>query len=274
MSPILLHLLILWAVIAVVLIVIFTIHSRGRPFKGLRYAGIFGFVGAAFGVIIGMTTFFASQHYSNVSQAAAREATAVGDVAAMSGSFPQRDGAAIRAQLYCYASDVINDEWPRNSDKGSPTVEGRERALYVLLLNVGRQNPKPSSWYSTALSSSITVGEQRQDRLLQSSPQIPVPLWILLFAGAALIVVFAFFFHLEGRGQLFGMTVAVILMLTAVVAVLAGLDSPTEGPFGQKPDAMTSVRAGLAKDLPPAALNAKAFCAKLPVPANEPAALL
>jgi len=274
MSTILVHLLILWGVIAVVLGVILTIHRRGRPLAGLRYAGIFGFVGAAFGVIIGMTTFFASQHYSSMQQAAEREATALGDVAALSGAFPHREGDALRAQLYCYATDVINDEWRRNSDRGSPAVEGRERAVYALLLQVGRLNPKPYNWYTTALSTSLTVGEQRQDRLLESSPQIPVPLWILLYAGAAIIVVFAFFFHLEGRGQLVGMNIAVFLMLTAVVAVLAGLDSPTEAPFGQSPDAMKAERALLAKDLPPPARDAKPFCASLPVPAGEPAALL
>jgi hypothetical protein len=177
-------------------------------------------------------------------------------------------------QLYCYATDVLNDEWPKASDRGAPAVEGRERAVYVLLLRVGHGNPKPYNWYTTALSSSLTVGEQRQDRLLQTSAQIPVPLWMLLYAGAAIIVVFAFFFHLEGRGQLFGMLLAVSLSLTAVVAVLAGLDSPTEGPFGLKPEAMKAEQVALAKDLPPAARTAKAFCARLPVPPGEPAALL
>jgi hypothetical protein len=272
-DPVLAHLLILWAVVAVVLGVILSIR-KGREVTGLRYAGIFGFVGAAFGVIIGMTTFFASQHFSNVSQSAEREANAVGVVAAMSGAFPPSQGRPMRAQLFCYATDVIEDEWQRSNDKGSPAVAGRERAGYVLLLDVGRGNPKPYNWYSTALSSSVTVGQERQDRLLQSSPQIPVPLWILLYAGAALIVVFAFFFHLESRGQLIGMNVAVFLMLTAVVAVLAGLDAPTKGPFGQEPDAMKSEQAGLALDLPPAAgKNPKAFCEKLSYPANEPSAL-
>ncbi len=273
-DPVLAHLLILWAVVALVVVVILMIR-KGREVTGLRYAGIFGFVGAAFGVIIGMTTFFASQHFANVNQSAEREANAVGVVAAMSGAFPPSQGRPIRAQLFCYATDVIEDEWQRSNDKGSPAVAGRERALYVLLLEVGRGNPKPYNWYSTALSSSLTIGQERQDRLLQSSPQIPVPLWILLYAGAALIIVFAFFFHLESRGQLIGMNVAVFLMLTAVVAVLAGLDAPTKGPFGQEPDAMKSVQAGLAVDLPPAAgKNPKAFCEKLSYPANEPGALL
>src|SRR5690242_6083000 len=45
-------------------------------------------------------------------------------------------------------------------------------------------------------------------------------------------------------------------------------------PFGQGPDAMKTVRAGLALDLSPAAgKDPKAFCARLPYPPNEPAAL-
>jgi hypothetical protein len=63
-------------------------------------------------------------------------------------------------------------------------------------------------------------------------------------------------------------------VLTAIVAVLAGLDLPTNGPLGLKPDAMSTVRAGLALDLPPAAGDARSFCARLPVGPGEPAALL
>jgi hypothetical protein len=77
-NSVLLHLLILWAVVAVVLAAIYGSRRGGIEFEGLKYAGIFGFVGAAFGVVIGMTTFFASQHYAEVRQAAEHEATALG----------------------------------------------------------------------------------------------------------------------------------------------------------------------------------------------------
>jgi hypothetical protein len=273
MNSVLAHILILWAVLGVTLGVTLMLHRRGTLGR-LPYAGVFGFVGAAFGVVIGMTTFFASQHYADVRAAAEREATALGDVAALTGSFKPAEGLLIREQLYCYATDVIDLEWPRNSDVGSPAVEGRQRALYVLLLRVGHQNPKPDSWYSRALNSSFDAGDQHQSRLLLSSPQIPIPLWILIYLGAAIILLFTFFFHLETRRQLIGMHVAVIFMLTAVVGVLAGLDSPTEGPFGLKPHAMSSVRALLVQDVPPAArANPATYCQKLPVPKREPSVL-
>jgi hypothetical protein len=273
MNPVLAHILILWAVLGVTLAATMTLHRRGSLGR-LPYAGVFGFVGAAFGVVIGMTTFFASQHYADVRAAAEREATALGDVAALTGSFKPAEGLLIRDQLYCYATDVIDIEWGTSSDVGSPVVQGRQRALYVLLLRVGHQNPKPDSWYSRALNSAFDAGDQRQSRLLLSSAQIPVPLWILIYLGAAIILTFTFFFHLDGRRQLIGMHVAVILMLTAVVGVLAGLDSPTEGPFGLKPHAMTTVQELLGEDVPPAArANPTVYCQKLPVPKREPSVL-
>jgi hypothetical protein len=194
MNSVLLHLLILWAVIAVVLATIFIVTRRGVKFQGLRYAGIFGFVGAAFGVVIGMTP-------------------------------------------------------------SSP------------------RSTHPESWYSDALRASLDAGEQRQDRLLLTQPQIPTPLWILIYVGAALIVVFAFFFDLSSRTQLAGMVLAVTLMLTAVLGVLAGLDSPTEEPFGLEPKAMEAERALLAVDVDTHGQSPAAFCAALPVPKTEPSSL-
>jgi hypothetical protein len=272
-NDVLLHLLILWLVLGAMLAAIFIVKRRGVEFEGLRYAGIFGFVGAAFGVVIGMTTFFASEHYSSVRQAAEHEATALGDVVALSGSLSAREGHLLRQQTFCYATDVIDPEWSRTDGVGSPSVEGRERAAYVLLLKVGRGNPEPETWYSDALRAALDVGEQRQDRLLLSESQIPTPLWILIYVGSAIIVLFAFFFHLENRRQLIGMLVAVILMLTAVVGVLAGLDAPTEEPFGLDPVAMEPERELIAQDVDTGGQSASEFCTALPAPRVEPQSL-
>jgi hypothetical protein len=258
------HLLILWGVIGVVLGGVFLAKRLGVKFEGLKYAGIFGFVGAAFGVVIGMTTFFASEHYGTFRDTAQKEATALGDMAVMTGPFPVREGQLIREQIYCYATDVIEKEWTRTDGTGSQVIEGREGVVYRLLLAVGQSNPEPENWYSQAVRSSLDVGEARQDRLLLSQPRIPVMLWGLLYLGASLIVLFAFFFHLENSRQLVGMLAAVIVMLSAVTAVLAGLDSPTESPFGLKPHAMRAERALLAKDVGVAPEEAVPFCSKLP----------
>ncbi|MGZ8512476.1 MAG: bestrophin-like domain [Candidatus Limnocylindria bacterium] len=270
MSHVLLHLLILYALVAVVLVGVLIAKRAGVRFEGLKYAGIFGFIGASFGVVIGMTTFFASEHYANMRDTAQKEASAMGVVDVMTGSFPPREGKLIRIQLYCSATEIIDHEWTVTNGQGSPEVTRRESYGYVLLLKVGQDPPKPENWYSQATSSGIEAGTARQERLLLAEARIPAILWFLLYVGAGLIVLFAFFFHLSSRPQLAGMLIAVILMLSAVTAVLVALDYPTESPFGLEPTAIQHEQALIGPDVGVGDQSPSAFCAEHPVPKSVP----
>src|SRR4051812_7323434 len=158
MGSILLHLLILWAVSFAVVGTIYVLARRGIKLKPLKYAGIFGFVGAAFGVVIGLTTFFASNHFSDFRLAAQTEATDISQVFALSGSFPVREGVILRRQLYCYSTDVIDHEWTSTNGEGSPVVDARQQAAYFILLRVGRGHPDPTAWYSDAMGAALEAG--------------------------------------------------------------------------------------------------------------------
>jgi hypothetical protein len=268
MSSVLLHLLILSAVIVAAIAALRMAPRLGLQFDALPFAGVFGFVGAAFGIVLGMTTFFASQHYAGFRQAAQSEATSLGNAAAMSGAFPRGSGDAVRRQIYCYATDVIEQEWPHmaSDNHGLPIVEARQAAAYIVLLRVGRGDPRPTTWYSNAVGASLRAGENRQHRLLLSQPQIPEMLWILIYVGAALTILFTFFFHLKSRRQLAGMMAAVIVMLTAIVAALATLDAPTQGPLGLQPDAMRAEQRLLADTISPRPKDPARYCRAVPTP--------
>jgi hypothetical protein len=271
LNPILLHVLILWGVIAATLGTLWVLSRLGVSLKALPYAGVFGFIGAAFGIVIGLTTFFASQHYAAVRTAAQDEATNVAEVVAMSGAFPTEAQSSIRSQSYCYVTDVIDDEWPRmrnGDEQGSPQVDGRARGLYEALLRVGQPSPpEPTTWYSNAVSSALDASHNRHERLLLGAKaQIPAAMWALIYVGAALMVLFAFFFHKDSRAQLVWMTVAVVAMLTVLVGVLAGLDHPTRGPFGVGPDAMRTEQAHLTEAFGHGITDPSAFCRRVPVP--------
>jgi drug/metabolite transporter (DMT)-like permease len=254
MNSVLLHVLILWAVLAAALGLLWLFRALGVSLAPLPYAGVFGFIGAAFGVVLGLTVFFASQHYMTVRTAAQGEATQLATVSAMSGAFPARAGSLVRRDVYCYVTDVIDDEWPAmegGDERGSSKVDARLGALYGELLEVGRPKaPEPSTWYSSAVSAAVTAAQERGQRLLLGArAQIPDAMWVLIYFGAALMVGFALFFHMQSRRQLVWMTVAVIIMLTVLTGVLAALDHPTQRPFGIGPDAMRILQPRLSKGL-------------------------
>jgi hypothetical protein len=117
------------------------------------------------------------------------------------------------------------------------------------------------------MGAALDTGVQRQDRLLLAEPHIPTLLWLLIYVGAGVIVVFSFFFHITSRKQFLWMLAAVVLMLSAVVGVLAGLDSPTQAIFGLDPTAMERQRDVIGADANPTGENPTVFCASVPTPA-------
>jgi hypothetical protein len=268
MNAVVVQVLILWAVLAAALGTLWLLKLCGVGLAQLRNAGVFGFIGAALGIVIGLTTFFASQHYASVRTAEQQEATKLATLVAMSGSFPARSGLFVRREIYCYVTDIIDREWPamqRGDERGSPQVDGRLQALYQELLRVGRMNPQPSTWYSNAVTAGIEAGQDRGTRLLLGARgQIPNALWGLIYFGAGLMAVFAVFFHVESRHQLIWMTVAVVVMLTVLTGVLAGLDHPSQRPFGVGPNAMRVLQVRLADVLGLRGTNPLEFCRTVP----------
>jgi hypothetical protein len=268
MSAVVVQVLILWAVLAAALGTLWLLKRLGVALAPLPYAGVFGFIGAAFGIVIGLTTFFASQHYASVRTAEQMEATQLATLVAMSGSFPARSGLFVQRETYCYVTDIIDREWPamqRGDEQGSPQVDGRLQALYQELLRVGRMNPQPSTWYSNAVTAGIYVGQDRAKRLLLGARgQIPYALWGLIYFGAGLMAVFAVFFHMGSRRQLVWMTVAVVVMLSVLTGVIAGLDHPSQRPFGLSPNAMRVLQVRLADGLGLGGTDPLVFCRAVP----------
>ena len=268
MSAVVVQVLILWAVLAAALGTLWLLKLCGVGLAPLQNAGVFGFIGSALGVVIGLTTFFASQHYAAVRSAEQTEATKLATLVAMSGSFPARSGMFVRRETYCYVTDIIDWEWPamqRGDEHGSPQVDGRLQVLYQELLRVGRMNPQPSTWYSNAVTAGIDATQDRGTRLLLGARgQIPDALWGLIYFGAGLMAVFAVFFHMQNRHHLIWMTLAVLVILTVLIGAIAGLDHPAQRPFGLGPNAMRILQVRLADRLGLGGTNPLVFCRTVP----------
>jgi hypothetical protein len=267
MGPVFGYVLILWAVVVVAGLVIFVVRRLGWM-GSLSTEVAVGFIGGAYGILLGLLTFHGLQHVNSFRDTAQDEAAEIAQASALTGAFPPREGAAARRQLYCYASDVIDRDWPAMAQgvkKGAPIVERRESALYGILLQVGRGNARPANWYDKALAASLQAGKDRLRRLLLSQRQIPAGMWALIYIGAMLMLVLIAWYHSSSRRQATAMLGASILMLTAIVAVLAGFDAPANAPFEVKPAAMEQTR-----DLMGAQIGAIAdptgFCRALPAP--------
>jgi hypothetical protein len=274
------HILILWAVIAATVAVIGVI-ARRRTLHPPHGSGAIRFSAAAFGVILGLTTFFATGQVSSLTEAAQDEASSVGDLVIASGPFPLPIGTEVRRQAFCYANDVVEDDWPAMKDGhefGARSVEARESAIYVAVLRAAHTHPEPST-LNTAVSSGLELGRQRERRLLLNQPQIPTELWVLIYVGSVIIFIFVFFDQIgygdkrASRGERVWTSLGVVLMLSAVIGVLAHLDRPTADPFGLQPKAMRHELQVLAGSIKGDTSDPEAFCRTVPVPRQPPVTL-
>src|SRR3954447_5702025 len=187
MSSALGYVLILWGVVAGAGAVIFVLRRTGVMAEPPRTIAGINIIGASYGLVLGLMTFFASQHQSAFRDAAQDEATAVAQGYVMVRSVPAGDVRVARSQEYCYAEDVIDREWPemgRGNAKGDPAVDAREAALYGILLRAGLDTPRPRVWYQNAVSTALDAGQDRLKRLQQSERQIPDGIWVLIYFGA------------------------------------------------------------------------------------------
>jgi len=265
MGSVLGYVLILWGAVVVAGAVVLVLRRTGVMDAPPRTIAGVNLIGGAYGVVLGLMTFFASQHQSNFRGAAQDEATALGQGFVMAASMPPRDARAARSQEYCYAQAVIDREWPlmgRGDARGAPVIEAREASVYTILHRVGLDQPRPKVWYQNAVSAALDTGRDRLKRLQLSEREIPDGIWVLIYFGAVLLLVVIAWYHFTMRKQGIALLTITVLMLTAVVAVLSGLDTPARGAFKIEPTAMKQVRDLMGKDL--GVRNPTAFCAALP----------
>src|SRR6266511_3031476 len=157
MGSVLGYVLILWGAVVVAGAVVYALRRTGVMAEPPRTIAGINLIGASYGLVLGLMTFFATQHQSAFRETAQDEATAVAQGYVMARSLPSSgEVRSARSQEYCYAEDVIEREWPemgRGNEKGDPAVNAREGALYSILLRAGLDTPKPRVWYQNAVSS-------------------------------------------------------------------------------------------------------------------------
>jgi hypothetical protein len=111
MGAVVVHILILWAVIAIGLL-------AARLHRGLRTepkSGEFGasltFIASTFGLLLGLLVVFATTHYSNTRTETQTEATAIVALFDGLGGLPAAVGQPVQHEVVCYARSVAADDW-------------------------------------------------------------------------------------------------------------------------------------------------------------------
>jgi amino acid transporter len=218
-------------------------RAPGSFFKDpIPAAAVYTVVGTAYMVIVAFVFFVAFESYGGAKADAEEEATATLAMYHATLPFSPDARARVQGQLICYAREVIENEWPAMRDgKTSQVVDARVRGMEESASGIEVEGDKQIAAYEHWFALHEERRKGRQGRIAQASGLVPPVLWLILIAGAIVVVAGVGFFadSREPRVTQAAMMVAIVVIVVSGLLLVRFLDRPYEDRSGSiKPTAM------------------------------------
>jgi NADH:ubiquinone oxidoreductase subunit 6 (subunit J) len=223
------HVLILWGAMAVAAALAVVVHRRRTRDEAPEYQSALTFVGAAYGLLLGLLVVFAVGHFNDVRHESQREASSLVALYDTVGVYPPETRHPVRHNVVCYMRSIVDDEWPsmeRGNDTEAPRTLRFGDRLRADIRNLPIDDQKQGSTYGRAATLITDAGQSRQQLLFFTEPEIPTALWVVIYVGASLVFLLLVV-HYASRpaGRVVALGSAAVLM-TVVISVLGMLDQP------------------------------------------------
>lgn len=161
----------------------FTDSSRG--------AGTFGVLGTMFSVVLAFVIFLALESYQRARAESSVEAVAVTELHSVAGAFSEPERGRLQGGLVCYARAVVDDEWPAmREERDSDLVEFWIERLHRQITAAQPRGPRQEAAYAQWFDEEAVRRDGRRGRLAEATPFVPLPLWVVLGLGAALLIAY------------------------------------------------------------------------------------
>jgi hypothetical protein len=209
-----------------------------------RAAGIFGFLGTTFSVLLAFVIFLALETYTNARSEAAHEADAVLEQFEIAQLFSNDDKEALQGMIICYGRSVIADEWRLMRDgRRSALVSGWVLAIEHRIDAAQVEGIRQGTGFEKFFEETIEREDGRRGRLQEASGVVPSPMWLMLILGAACLFTHLLLFADSGERVLVQTTQigTVTALLVASLLLVNFLDHPyRRGPGSINPTSMQS----------------------------------
>ncbi|HEY6625055.1 MAG TPA: hypothetical protein VIX85_14550 [Acidimicrobiales bacterium] len=235
------HVLILWGVFAAAAALALVLHRRRATEEAPEYQSSLTFVGASYGLLLGLLVVFAVGHFNDVQSVSQQEASSLVSLYDTVGVYPTQTSDHIRHDLVCYMRSIVQDEWPsmeRGSPLEAPRTLGFGDQLRADLRTLPSSNPQQGSAYGRSASLISDASASRQRLLFFTQPRIPAALWVVIYAGAFLVALLLVGHYVTRPVGRISSLATVAVLMTVVVGVLAMLDQPYGLGVHAQPDQM------------------------------------
>lgn len=203
---------------------------------------ILAVVGVVYAVLLAFVVVVTWQQFEDARTATDTEAAQIAGLYRTSVAFPA-GGARMRSALRAYTRSVVDDEWPEMAEhhRESRRTDVALVRVWAALRAVRPRGTSQEMFYQEAVTRLVDTSELRQNRVLRSGTQLPVPVWVVLIAGAAISVGFTYFFGVQSFVAQALMVGALAAITGLVLFLILSLDLPFTGDVGVGPTPMEEV---------------------------------
>jgi hypothetical protein len=204
----------------------------------------FATVGVLYAVLLAFVIIVVWEKFTNAELEVVHEAGAAENIYRLSQGLGDTTGADLRNAVAAYLKTAIADDWPA-MDSGVPGASTSTKqaldAVYTMLSVVNDQANR--AIVSEIFRQLDRMTESRRARLIAAEGAVPNVIWLVLLGGAAVTIVFTFFFGTESLRAQTVMTALLALLIFSELLIVVAIDRPFAGSVKVHPIALAHVLA-------------------------------
>jgi hypothetical protein len=208
-------------------------------------------VGGIYAVLLAFVVYVVWQQYDAARSHVDREAAALIDLHRTASGLPLATRDEIQAGLRAYLDALLNEEWAAMAHHDEATITKVGERLDYVWLAIHRCQPCNEcqhTVYSEVLSRFNDLTDVRTSRLTSSRQRIPLPMKILLYAGAFIMVGSMYMMIIEPLWSHVVATAALSGAIAHILYLIVDLDDPFAGRYTMAKDPYERARAAFDRD--------------------------
>jgi hypothetical protein len=191
----------------------------------------FAAIAVFYAVLVGLIAVAVWGNYTAIDAIVSNEAVNASDVYRDIESYPPAVRDEVRRNLRAYVSFVIRQEWPAQRRGDKLPLEGDHLLHRVAhgLTTFEPATPGQQVVHVQTLRDLDDLFSNRRLRLEAIGSHLPGLMWLVVLAGAAVLMITTFFFYAENGALHWLMSVGLSLLIGLVIFLILALDRPLVG---------------------------------------------
>jgi hypothetical protein len=206
----------------------------------------FATVGVLYAVLLAFAIIVVWQKFADAETTVAQEAGAAETIFRLSHGFADKPGSDLRDAVSDYLATAVAVDWPAMDSghmENTRLVRQALDAMYTALLAVESSERVNGPLVTEILHQLDVISQARRTRLVASEGTVPGVVWLVLFGGAVLTIVFTFFFGTRSLPAQTLMTGLLAFLIFSELLTIVAIDRPFSGIVKVAPHPLTDVLA-------------------------------